>query len=474
MSYGNYSIYNVLAVNYAAFACICMVVFLSSTQPFFISSLFKVDEDDLANIIGTLGFADELVAMAFAPVVGIISDYINHMRSLRLSGPRVVQSSGFVIMAFALFGYSHWASSVFPHLLLYRCVFAIGATSCLSMITVFLNEMALSQYASAGGKQAALVGVSSGIGAIAAVSLFLTLPANLTEWIPSLSIQQGLQWAFTIVSLFAVGLALLAFRFLYDWKRSSSQSVRGEYESLDTVATLHDHTPSQSQYNLFTGGLVAAGRCSTVQLSFMGAFLARATSVALSVFVPLLVYHFYSQTGRCTVGKVPSKANCRDGYVFAAILTGVSQTVGLVLAPIWGVLADSRRVGKRGAMLWASIVGAIGCFALCTVPRTPYTSAHDLRNAWAFCATSLIGAAQIGAIVTSMSMLSSARALQSMGGLSGLYSFFGGVGILVITKGGAAWSSHWSMGPFMLLGLCYLTVIGATTWTIIRDAGVEQ
>ena len=67
---------------------------------------------------------------------------------------------------------------------------------------------------------------------------------------------------------------------------------------------------------------------------------------------------------------------------------------------------------------------------------------------------SIIGLSQIGLIISSMSVLSGIpNAHDIMGSLSGLYSFCGGIGIMIISSLGGYLSDHWILGPFFILGL---------------------
>lgn len=462
--YHNYRIHNIVALNYAAFACVGIVVFLSSTQPFFLSEVLNVADDSLAGIIGTLGFADELTAMAFAPIAGAMLDKLNLAAECKFSGPRIVQSTAFLLVACALLAYGTLSTNVYPQLLLFRCVFAVGVVSCMSMVTVFLNELSLLQYKNKSGKQAALVGVSCGLGAIALVLVLLPMPLVLTAWFPSLASSLSLRYTYCIVAIFSAILWLATFTFLYDWK------VHGDQEDVPEGMG----GQGQGQYALFVELLTLARQSSATQLAFLAGFVARATSVALAVFVPLVVYKFYSQTGKCADPDNPNQRTCRDGYVFAAILTGVGQTVGLILAPVWGIAADCAWLGKHASLIACAIAGMLGSFGMCLVHPLDNSHAYDLRNAWGFVLISLLGMSQIGLIITSMSLLSSAHGAQRMGGLSGLYSFCGGLGILVITKGGAIWSDHWGMGPFMLLGIFNVVLAAACAVTYMHPPQITS
>lgn len=81
----------------------------------------------------------------------------------------------------------------------------------------------------------------------------------------------------------------------------------------------------------------------------------------------------------------------------------------------------------------------------------------------------LVGVSQMGIIMSSMSLLGGVvkdtRDLISIGSISGVYSLFGGVGILLLTLIGGEWSDRWILGPFMLLGIFNAVLLaGASTF----------
>lgn len=69
--------------------------------------------------VGTLGFADEVVALVACPIWGLVSD--------RLS-VRWVAVLGYVVISAALVLFVQ-ARNVYPELLLARTFFAVGATA---------------------------------------------------------------------------------------------------------------------------------------------------------------------------------------------------------------------------------------------------------------------------------------------------------------------------------------------------------
>ncbi|KAG7661968.1 uncharacterized protein J8A68_004468 [[Candida] subhashii] len=451
----NYSILNYAAFNYAGFACISIIVFLSSTQPFFITEVIGIKpghDSKIGSLIGLLGFADELTSMISSPLLGTLNDKLN---SRGMNGSRIIQSSSFLIIALALFGYGVLSRNLVPDLFIFRCIFAIGVTGCMSMVTVLLNELSFSDFTfrkfipgsiidesqeeettqqKRNGRFAALMGISTGLGAIFAVSTFVPLPVKLTDLFPKLDLEDGLKYSYIIVMLFSI----LSFIFL----------INSLYQSTNSRSEIKP----EGYCHLLKRGLKFSKSNKSAQLAYLGAFVARSTTVATSIFIPLMVYEWYYNIGQCDSDTTwDGKLTCHDGYVFSAILTGVAQTVALVSAPIWGMLIDSSRVGKYTTLLIASIVGVIGNFTL-SLLNDNYHS-YNPKTITCFISVSIIGLSQIGLIISSMSILSGiSNVHEIMGSLSGLYSFSGGIGIMILTLLGGSLSDYWILGPFFVLG----------------------
>lgn len=449
----NYTFKNLLAFNVSGFACVAFIVFLTSTQPFYLNEVLDINHN-LGNIIGNLGLIDEVLCILSSPLIGTLNDRINTSAS-RLNGAKIIQFIGFSIISLSLFSYAKLINSL-SKMYFVRGVFAIGVTSIMSMIPVLLNELSNSDFefkkivfwrrrhhhresnemANKNGKYSALIGISTGLGAIFSVSMFLTLPVRLNDNYPNLSNKSSLQLSYLILSILSIIVAIYLLIFLYNSNKSNNQVVNPELQPL-----LPSTKPNYLQ--LLHHGIKISSNNSKIQLSFVGSFVARSTTVLTAVFIPLWVYHFYHDSGKCDA---LDKNNCYDGYIFAAILTGVAQTIGLILSPIWGVLIDHRKVGSTLCLLLASILGLVGCFGIC------FNSNLDPRNFHTFFFVSLISSLQIGSVITSMSLLSSLQSDTSIGSLSGLYSLCGGLGILILNKVGGLWSDSWILAPFALLG----------------------
>jgi MFS family permease len=97
---------------------ISFLVFLNSSVSFVITNLIGV-KDGVGDIVGTLGFVDEIVALIACPLWGLISDR---------SGVRFVAVTGYTVIGLSLFLFVQ-ARNVYPQLLLARIFFAVGATA---------------------------------------------------------------------------------------------------------------------------------------------------------------------------------------------------------------------------------------------------------------------------------------------------------------------------------------------------------
>lgn len=512
----NYKVRNLLVLNAAGFSCISLVVFLLATQPFYLSDVIGIAPEKIGSAIGTLGAVDELVAVFVAPLLGTLNDRINGWAWKRngvASGSRILELVSFAVLAVSLLGYGKAARDLFPDLWFWRAIFAVGVSGCMSIITVMLHEVnnsdfrwdymafwrvdererllgRIAQYNEQGysnreghgshsevgrtqqtnkkhGSLAALLGISTGLGAIFSVLCFLTLPVRLSIWDPELTSRESLKLSYSILGCFALVCGLVVFSFAYDCVKQ--RRLSGHSPDLELADTTY--------VQLLKEGLVASKSNPRIQLAYVAAFVSRSTTVATAVFIPLMVYKFYYNDGQCgaenpansafVLDDLPLRNNCYDGYVFLAILTGVAQTVALISSPLWGALVDSKRLGSRATLAAASACGMLGAFGLCLVGRG--SGAYDPRTVTCFVLVSLMGLSQIGTIIASLSIVSTIGQTAErsehrvIGSISGLYSLCGGVGILVITVVGGRWSDRWVFGPFLLLGIFNAVLAGIAT-----------
>jgi MFS family permease len=97
---------------------ISFLVFLNSSVSFVVTDLIG-QKHGVGNVVGTLGFADELVALVACPAWGLVSDRL---------GVRWVATIGYTLIGLALAIFVQ-ARNVYPQLLLARIFFAVGASA---------------------------------------------------------------------------------------------------------------------------------------------------------------------------------------------------------------------------------------------------------------------------------------------------------------------------------------------------------
>ncbi|KAI1627412.1 hypothetical protein EDD37DRAFT_260874 [Exophiala viscosa] len=522
---------------------IAFLVFLNSSVSFVITDLIGRTHD-VGDAVGTLGFADELVALVACPVWGVLSDRM---------GLRFVCVIGYLVIALALAVFVQ-AHNVYPQLLFARLLFSLGGAAASTMVTAILPAVAAStskpqsnlrhsriaqifdanghtsspsvasestitperfqsrtskqnssrqpagpdaQLASSTSRVAGFVGMFTGCGALIALTVFLPLPAKFQYG--GVGVKAALKDSFYIVAAIAVVLAVWCFFGLRHLHAESSPRPG------PTDDSRRENRPPimaaiREMFDNFQTALTIGFQRSEITIGYLGGFVARASSVAISLFIPLIVNAMFLSSGLCP-GGIPGddptglpdiKRRCPRAYVVAAELTGVSQMVALISAPVFGYWTASVS-RKEVPLLVASISGIIG-YPLFATQFDPDDS-HTSRRVVAFLAVCLIGISQIGAIVCSLGTLGKGILLESpqetkpalvanagtvesgpdesqpllpnddqptqgaplsalKGSVAGVYSLYGGLAILILTKIGGLLFDKVSVGaPFYIMAV---------------------
>jgi hypothetical protein len=344
---------------------------------------------------------------------------------------------------------------------------------------------------------AGLVGMLTGCGALIALLLFLPLPARFQK--DGMSPDRALQHSFYIVAAVAFFLSLWSFIGLRNLRYEQHQA---ETESKHREARLSAHLET-TWSNLLQAVSVGFQRAD-IALGYIGGFVARASSVGISLFIPLLVNAMFLSSHLCqdtdtadAPGGLPDiKRKCPRAYVVAAEMTGVCEMVALIAAPIFGYVS-SRSKRRALPMMFASLAGVVG-YPLFATQFDPDGDQKGKRIL-AFIGVGLIGVSQIGAIVCSLGILShgvlsantigeqspetaandgpgereallgsrmpksSSPGLSRLkGSVAGIYSFYGGAAILILTKVGGMLFDKVSVGaPFYIMaafnGVLFMT-----------------
>ena len=244
---------------------------------------------------------------------------------------------------------------------------------------------------------AGIVGLFTGCGALLALGIFLRLP----ELIERTHVEPGqaLADAYYIVGALALLLAIICF---FGLQNLSGEDYKG-WRAIKSSA--FDVRTRQSSLQSLYRSTILGFKSPLIGLGYLGGFVARASSVGISLFIPVYVNAYYISSGICDeTGRNPQdvKAKCRDAYVLAAELTGFSQLVALLCAPIFGYLADRYR-RFHVPLLVAALSGAAGYISLANLDSPMVSGQHG--SPWIFVIMAALGISQIGAIVCSLGLL---------------------------------------------------------------------
>ncbi|KAI1502682.1 hypothetical protein F5X99DRAFT_378076 [Biscogniauxia marginata] len=510
---------------------ISFLVFLNSAISFVITDLLGV-KSGVGDIVGTLGFVDEIVALVACPVWGLLSDRL---------GVRWVAVLGYAIIAISLWAFVQVPGGSgehgYPGLVAARIVFALGATAAATMVTAILpvltaddnddrgednegdggeeadipeggdedederrrkqdarrsiaisleSDMTITperftrnlssdrrrfsnaslereNEASNQGKRpstlAGYVGLFTGCGALVALVLFLPLPTQFSEK-EGVTPARAITDSFYVVAVVALLVALFVFfglrglrgeedkgwRMLLNLRRREDGQQDNDYNTstatdsypntiaytetsaaasnLNRALSHNKKTTQQATYgngrplpyrHLLLTSLRLGVTDPDIALGYLGGFVARAGTVAISLFVPLYVNAYFISNGFCTGSpNDPSpelKKECRAAYVLASMLGGVAQLVALLCAPVFGWVSGNIVSGGRGGGVnWGVTVAALfGIVGYVVFPRLRSPEYKDVDgrggSAVVFLVAAMLGVSQIGAIVCSLGSL---------------------------------------------------------------------
>jgi len=330
----------------------------------------------------------------------------------------------------------------------------------------------------------------TGGGALIALMVFLPLPAKFQY--AGYGQKAALKYSFYIVAAIALVLALWCSFGLRGLQTESESSQSKGPEDHDNSLRRRTSSALKEMSSNFQTAILIGFRRSEIAIGYIGGFVARASSVGVSLFIPLLINAMFMSSDLCQVagdlddptGLPDIKRRCPRAYVVAAEMTGAAETVALIFAPIFGYWsAKSRR--KEIPLIFASMAGVIGypLFANQFGPDDKDVG----RRVVAFFAVCLIGISQIGAIVCSLGTLSKGilegaieptkensdeptadesepllsgptpeindtRLSALKGSFAGVYSLYGGAAILILTKlGGLLFDKVSLSAPFYIM-----------------------
>lgn len=491
-----------------AFFSISFLVFLNASISFVVTDVIG-RKHGVGDAVGTLGFADELLALIMCPLWGLLSDRV---------GVRTVAVLGYLIIGVSLICLVQ-ATDVYPGLLIGRLGFSVGGAACSTMVTAILPAMTVvrgktvaqnghaaghmdgqitgqdeqqssrnsymsqddrlsnrNSYISQDERQsnrnsfapsvsseltitparyvsrsrspttprnqrrtasgriskaakstdtsrsgtsqlAGFVGMFTGFGALLAVVVFLPLPASIQR--DGISQAQAIKDSFYIVGSIAIVVGILVYFGLRGLPGEENKSFRRLIAASSAApSSSADALPTPTYFQLVRSALYLGLADSNISLGYIGGFVARASSVGISLFIPLFINAYFIRSGLCPTDPASDiKSSCRRAYTLAAMLTGISQLAALICAPLFGYI--NGRIAERGGLLThtplavGAVCGVAGCVAFGRLKNPDPFNKDEAGNAGsgAVLAVVLLGISQIAAIVGSLGLL--ARGIQT-------------------------------------------------------------
>ena len=359
------------------------------------------------------------------------------------------------------------------------------------------SSPASSQHASdrtSTSRMAGFVGLATGVGALLSLFGLLRLPPLLQH--RGSSPARALTHTYYVVACISLALSILCAIGLRNIdQRKKWIPLTQPQQRLVARRSSHENTLLQAVKLGFTE--------SSIGLAYIGSVVARTSSVLISTFIPLFVNAYYVNSGLCDVDlRDPQniKKDCRQAYLLAAQLTGTSQTAALAFALCFGLVAmKSRRL--TSVLGFTALVGLAG-YVILGLLGSPMTQGKT-GTPFIFLIMIMLGFNQIGSIICSLSLVGNYvladnrtdvedSQRQDMertpliprpaeheskeflkGSIAGVYSFWGGLGILVLTKvGGLSFDELSPEAPFYIMAifnaLLLLSCVYRASWRWLR------
>jgi hypothetical protein len=261
-------------------------------------------------------------------------------------------------------------------------------------------------------KLAGIVGMLTGIGALVALGFFLPLPTRFQNG--GVSRSQAVADSFYVVGTIALLVAVGVFFGLRNLPGEEEKGWRKLIAASRRTKTFEvsgrpgaSRVPSYPQ--LLLRSMSLGLKDVDIGLGYMGGFVARASSVAISLFIPLFVNAYFISSGRCpsnpdhSLDPIEARLKCKRAYIVASILSGFSQLVALLCAPVFGYMS-AQYTRYNFPLLLAAVAGIAG-YTMFAFIEDPDPKGEHGYNFGPFVIVALLGISQIGAIVCSLGQL---------------------------------------------------------------------
>ena len=379
--------------------------FVPQAQPYLLNEILHIPTSEQGVLTGTLGLAATIVGLVFPSIWGTMSDK---------TGRRLVYALGLFISALGIAIYPLAGTVVL--LFISRMIFSAGSNASTTMSTALLADYVDNKDR---GKAYGMVAMSSGIGALLTVFVFLKLPSVFTK--AGLSAQNAARYSYWIVA--AVGL--VAMGFILAGLMGKSQKQAEEKRSILQLAK---------------EALNAAKTDKGIFLAYGVTFAATAAITVIGTFFTLWITTYGTTHG----GLSSSEALARAGMIM-----GMCQIMGLVSAPTFGMLAD--KINRVLAVTIATGLTAV-VYALTMLVSNPLAGIMIVLGLF-------LGFVQISGVVTGGALIAQQTPDNVRGSVMGFYGFCGYLGTMLASVLGGFLFDNWiPQGPFALAAVFCIVV----------------
>ncbi|ORZ00939.1 major facilitator superfamily domain-containing protein [Syncephalastrum racemosum] len=421
---------------FAVFTSLSVIVFVSAGTSWILTGILGIS-DSSGDITGSLSTYSEIMSIVAVVFWGTVSDTIEK---------RTVMSISLAIMGVCAIGYP-FVKNVYPDALMLRLCYSIGTAGTTAMMAAMMVQVAHGK----GGLVSGMIGAVSGLGAIFTAFCLFEVPSLLNKQYQFQDPNQSTRVGFGIIGGVTVTLATILW-FLMPRKGSNKPRLP------DISASNFRYHAVNYFVRIYKGAQEA--KDPRIALAFVTSFFARADEIIITNFISLWITQYYIDSGVCRVG-----SSCYQAMGSTGTMTGIAQAVALVATPFFG--AASEYAAKELPVIVAGIVGACGCI--------PFAFSIDPTSSSAMAFVVLIAIGEYGMIVSGMALISSNRIKPEIhGSVAGAYSFFGAVGIIILSKLGGKLFDVWMKGaPFLLLGIGHI-LVGIMAGAVLLCRVVKQ
>jgi len=371
--------------------------FVPQAQPYVLTEILHIPAEQQGQLSGYLGFAATLVGLVMPGVWGTLSDRV---------GRRLVYAIGFLLSAAGIFLYPLAGSLVL--LYLFRMLFAAGSNASNTMSNTLLADYVDNRHR---GMAFGMTSAAGGIGALLTVFLFLRLPEMFQKaGVEAVVAGRYTYWIVAGLGLLAMALVLTG---LLGKTRRQAEEKRGGLQ-------------------IARDALRAAAQDPGISLAYGVNFVASGAVTVIGTFFTLWIVTY----GTTRAGLTSAEALARAGMIM-----GISQMMGLIGSPVFGVLAD--RIGRVRAVSLATGLTAL-VYGLTLLIANPLSGLMIVLGLF-------LGFTQISGVITGGALIAQQAPETVRGSVMGFYGFCGALGIMLASLLGGWLFDNWIFqGPFVL------------------------